>query len=42
MTIQSIRKLAEAPGADPKDTLAAIRARLKALFTESDVWDATA
>jgi hypothetical protein len=42
MTIQLIRKLAEAPGADPKDTLAAIRARLKALFTESDVWDATA
>jgi hypothetical protein len=42
MTIQSIRKLAAAKGADGKGTRASIAARLKALVTESDIWDATA
>ena len=42
MTIQSIRKLAAAKGADGKGTRASIAARLKALVTEADIWDATA
>jgi hypothetical protein len=41
MTIQSIRKLAAAKGADGKGTRASIAARLKALVTEADIWDAT-
>ena len=42
MSIQSIRKLASAKGTDTKGTRATIAARLKALVTESDIWDATA
>jgi hypothetical protein len=42
MSIQSIRKLAAAKGANGKGTRVEIAARLKALVTESDVWDATA
>lgn len=42
MSIQNIRKLASAKGTDTKGTRATIAARLKALVTESDVWDATA
>jgi hypothetical protein len=42
MTIQSIRKLAAAKGADGKGTRASIAARLKKIVTESDIWDATA
>ena len=42
MSIQSIRKLASAKGTDTKGTRANIAARLKALVTESDIWDATA
>jgi uncharacterized protein YPO0396 len=42
MTIQSIRKLASAKGIDGKGTRAAIAERLKALVTESDIWNATA
>lgn len=42
MSIQNIRKLASAKGTDTKGTRASIAARLKALVTESDIWDATA
>jgi hypothetical protein len=42
MTIQNIRKLASAKGTDTKGTRASIAARLKALVTEADIWDATA
>ncbi|MEG4121445.1 hypothetical protein QUA43_28740 [Microcoleus sp. N9_B4] len=42
MSIQNIRKLASAKGTDTKGTRATIAARLKALVTESDIWDATA
>lgn len=42
MLIQNIRKLASAKGTDTKGTRASIAARLKALVTESDIWDATA
>lgn len=42
MTIQSIRKLASVKGVDTKGTRATIAGRLKALVTESDIWNATA
>ena len=42
MTIQSIRKLAAAKGADGKGTRASIAARLKAIVTQADIWNATA
>lgn len=42
MTIQSIRKLASAKGADTKGTRATIAARLKTIVTQADIWDATA
>jgi hypothetical protein len=42
MTIQSIRKLAAAKGADGKGTRAAIAGRLKAIVTQADIWNATA
>lgn len=42
MSIQSIRKLAATKGVGGKGTRVEIAARLKALVTESDVWDATA
>jgi len=42
MSIQNIRKLAAAKGADGKGTRASIAARLKKIVTESDIWDATA
>jgi hypothetical protein len=42
MTIQSIRKLAAAKGADGKGTRANIAARLKTIVTLADIWDATA
>lgn len=42
MSIQNIRKLAAAKGADGKGTRASIAARLKTIVTESDIWDATA
>jgi len=41
MSIQNIRKLASAKGVDTKGTRANIAARLKALVTESDIWNAT-
>ena len=42
MSIQNIRKLASAKGTDTKGTRASIAARLKALVTQADIWDATA
>ena len=42
MSLADIRKLAKAKGADARGNRVNIAARLKALVTESDVWDATA
>ena len=42
MTIQSIRKLASVKGVDTKGTRAAIAGRLKAIVTQTEIWDATA
>lgn len=42
MTIQSIRKLAAAKKVSGHGTRAIIAARLKAIVTQADIWDATA